>query len=384
MSNNFREHPDESTVLRFLDGELTEREAAELRGHLDGCWQCRRNLGEWQGTIDAFLRLRETVQFPADPPPPNPWMPFDQLYPPPPIPRQVVRWWNLWKFASVAAVIVVAVFAAVVVLRKPAAPPPTPLVSTLPPAFTPPPTVETRPTPIPTPSVQPQIAAASPLHSQVLAAEVLHKLGADLGEPVAIVPSLTHAIVRARALESRRRQTIQDALAKLPGVTFESNEPQTVGNRAPAPAPSVPQTPRPKLFEANLLKQLGSPAAVESFANAILDDSDTIAIRAHAIQTLDTLFPTKTQLSPPDRAIIDGIVSAHRAVLGQHVQSLRGRLQPILDGATGPSADAAAPLSTRAIELDRLLNAAFAGAQVPLTDSELAARIQSLLKDLEQ
>ena len=46
MSNNFREHPDESTVLRFLDGELTEREAAELRGHLDGCWQCRRNLGE--------------------------------------------------------------------------------------------------------------------------------------------------------------------------------------------------------------------------------------------------------------------------------------------------------------------------------------------------
>ncbi|MBL8236375.1 MAG: hypothetical protein JNM66_03090, partial [Bryobacterales bacterium] len=100
--------------------------------------------------------------------------------------------------------------------------------------------------------------------------------------------------------------------------------------------------------------------------------------------TLDTLFPTKTQLSPPDRAIIDGIVAAHRAVLGRHVQSLRARLQPILDGAAGPSADAAAPLSTRAIELDRLLNAAFAGAQIPLTDSELAARIQSLLKDLEQ
>src|SRR6187549_244119 len=109
MSNSFREHPDESIGLRFLDGELTEREAADLRSHLDGCWQCRRNLGEWQGTIDAFLRLRETVQFAADPPPPNPWMPFDQLYPPPAIPRQV-RWWNLWKFASVAAVIALAVF----------------------------------------------------------------------------------------------------------------------------------------------------------------------------------------------------------------------------------------------------------------------------------
>ena len=87
MSNSFREHPDESIGLRFLDGELTEREAAELRSHLDGCWQCRRNLGEWQGLIDAFLRLRETIQFPAGPPPPNPWLPFDQLYPPPANPR---------------------------------------------------------------------------------------------------------------------------------------------------------------------------------------------------------------------------------------------------------------------------------------------------------
>jgi len=197
------------------------------------------------------------------------------------------------------------------------------------------------------------------------------------------VPSPTHAIVRTRALDPRRRQTIQDALAKLPGVAFESSELQTVANSAPALAPAVPQTPRPKLFEANLLKRLGSAAAVESFANAILDDSDTIAIRAHAIETLDTLFPKRTPLSPPDRAIIDGIVSAHRAVLDRHVQSLRARLQPILDGAAGPSPDAAS-LSARAIELDRLLNAAFAGAQVPLTDPELAVRIQSLLNDLEQ
>jgi len=383
MNNNFREHPDESTVLRFLDGELTGREAAELRSHLDGCWQCRRNLGEWQGTIDAFLRLRETVQFAADPPPPNPWMPFDQLYPPPATPKPT-RWWSILKFASVAAVIVVAVFAAVVVLRKPTVPPPIPMASTPVPKLTPPPTLGTIPAPIPPPSAQqPPTAPPSPLHGQVLAAQVLHKLGADLGEPVAIVPSPTHAIVRTRALDPRRRQTIQDALAKLPGVAFESSELQTVANSAPALAPAVPQTPRPKLFEANLLKRLGSAAAVESFANAILDDSDTIAIRAHAIETLDTLFPKRTPLSPPDRAIIDGIVSAHRAVLDRHVQSLRARLQPILDGAAGPSPDAAS-LSARAIELDRLLNAAFAGAQVPLTDPELAVRIQSLLKDLEQ
>jgi hypothetical protein len=382
MNNNFREHPDESTVLRFLDGELTTREATELRSHLDGCWQCRRSLGEWQGTIDAFLRLRETVQF-ADPPPPNPWIPFDELYPPPVIARQV-RWWNLLKFASVAAVIVAAVFAVVFVLRQPTAPPPAPMTATPAPRLTPPPTLGTIPTPIPTPSGQkPQAAPPSPLHNQVLAAEVLHKLGADLGEPVAIVPSLTHAIVRARALDPRRRQTIQDALAKLPGVTFESSEPQTVGNRAPAPAPSLLQAPRPKLFEADLLKRLGSPAALESFANAVLDDSDAIAIRAHAIQTLDTLFPQKTQLSPPDLAIIDGIVSAHRAVLDRHVQSLRGRLLPVLDGPADPSSEIAS-LSARAIELDRLLNAAFAGAQVQLTDPELAARIYSLLKDLEQ
>ena len=390
MNNNFREHPDESAVLRFLDGELSEREATDVRRHLDGCWQCRRNLGEWQGTIDAFLRLRERVSFAADPPPPNPWLPFDQLYPPPAIPRPA-RWWKILKFAAVAGTIAVAVFAAVVVLRKPAAPPTIPMASTPAPAIMPPPNIGTRPVAIPPPPAkQPPVAAASPLHSQVLAAQVLHELGADLGEPVGIVPSPTDAIVRARGIGPRRRQAIQDALAKLPGVAFENSEPQAVGTSAPAPAPSAPQRSRPKLFEANLLKRLGSSAAVEDFANSVLDDSDAIAIRAHAIQSLDTLFPHGSEISAPDRAIIDGIVLAHRAVMGHHVQSLRARLQPILDGPAGPSADAArlsariTEPATRAIELDRLLNAAFAGAQVPLTDPELAARIQSLLTDLDQ
>lgn len=383
MNSNFREHPDESAVLRFLDGELAGREAAELRSHLDGCWQCRRNLGEWQGTIDAFLRLRETVQFPADPPPPNPWLPFDQLYPPPAPPRPL-RWWNFLKFGAVAAAIVLAVMAAVVVLRQSSNPATIPVVPTPAPKVTPPPALGTKPAPIPPPAAQPTAAPSSPLHGQVLAAQVLHQLGADLGEPVGIVPSPTHAIVRARALDPRRRQAIQEALARLPGVVFESSEPRTAGTGAPAPAaPSVPQAPRPRLFEASLLKQLGSSAAVESFANAVLDDSDAIAIRAHAIQTLDSLFSRHARLSPPDRAVVDGIVSAHRAVLGRHLQSLRARLQPILDVPAGPAADAA-PLSTRAIELDRLLNAAFAGAQVSLTDVELAARIQSLLQDLDQ
>ena len=381
MSNNFQEHPDESVAIRFLDGELTEREAAELRSHLDGCWQCRRNLGEWQGTIDAFLRLRESVLFAADPPPPNPWLPLDELYPPRAA-QATARWWNFWKLAAVTAAIALAVFAAAIAFRVPAepkktAPPPPPSVLVLPPTA--------RPTPVSAapPAVQPEEVQPSPLHNQVLAARVLHELDADLGEPVAVVPSATHAIVRAKGLDRRRRQAIQAALEKLPGVAFENSEPGTEARRAAPAAPTVSQAPRPKLFEAELLKRLGSPAAVESFANSVLDDGDAVAMRAHAIQALDSLFPDGAPLSPPDRVIIDTIVSEHRAVLRRHVQSLRARLQPILDGVPGPSADAA-PLSMRAIELDRLLNAAFAGAQVSLTDAELAARIQFLLKELAQ
>jgi anti-sigma factor RsiW len=387
--DNLQTHPDDTVILRFLDGELAERETHALRSHLDGCWQCRRNVGEWQNTIDAFLRLRESVEFTAAPPPPNPWIPFDQLVQD----RQPVAstttslgWWRLWRLAPVAAtaVFVVAVIAGILVFREPTPAAPTRPAARPPAASTPsaplPAAVETKPG-VGVPAAPPPVIDA--LHGQVLAQQILHALGADLGEPVTVAPSATQVLVRAHGLDPARWKTIQDALAHIPGAVFENLATQSAAPVVTSPSVS-PQQSRPKFFEADLLQRLGGPSAVESFANAVLDDSDAIATRAHAMESLAALFPLRAPLSAPDRAIVNQMAADHRTVLRRHVRSLVARLEPVLSASPSSPALEAATLSARAIELDRMLNAAFAGAQIPLTDAELAARIRSLLKDLEQ
>jgi len=423
MDSHFREHPEDSTVLRFLDGELTEHEATTLRSHVDGCWQCRRSLGEWQNTIDAYLRIRDAVEFAAAPPPPNPWLPFDQLIPvdKPAAQRTEARSirfsfrrarrllgavlthnddvssWRLWKFAPFVAGFVVVMIAGVLVFSpapsRPPASEPSPPVSPGPATPGQGTGPETRAIPaVPPPATDHGPSSdrtSSPFHAQVLAAQVLHALGADLGEPVEILHSSTSAIVRATGLGESRRRAIQEALSQIPGVVFENVEAKPAGSppmaAAPAHAPTPMPAPRPKLYEAEILLRLGGPTAMESFANAVLDDSDGAAARAHAIQVLTALFPADTQpLSKPDRAIVDAIAADHKAVMRRHVRSLTARLEPFLKANALPAPQTAATLAARAIELDRLLNAAFAGAQVAYTDNELDARIQFLLKELGQ
>jgi len=377
MTSNSPAHPDESLSLRYLDGELTGREASELRRHLDGCWQCRRNLMESQTTINTYLRLREKVLGAADPPPGIPWLPFDQLSPPPATPPPV-RWWNVWKLAAMSAALVLTLLASVYLARNPVPKPlqPTsPVAVTLPRAAPPRSRPPSPPAPVPVPE-----AALSPLPLQVRAAQILHELGADLGEPVVIVSSATQALVRANGLDPRRRQTIAAALAIQPGIEFQNIDP--VASVPAAASPPTPAQPlRPKLFHAQLLNRLGSPAAVESFANAILDDSDSIAVRAHSLSTLAELFPPDARLTASERAIVNTILATHRATLRRHVQSIRNQLRPFLPAAA-PAENAAG--AAQAGELDRLLNAAFAGAPLALSDPELAARIQTLLQALDE
>ena len=117
MSKKFRGHSDEAVMLSFLDGELSERDANALRSHLGSCWQCRRSLGELQNTIDAFLRFRETIQFAADPPPPKPWAPFDQICPS--SNTVAAEWLRLWKLAAVALAFLAVVLGSVVIFHTP-------------------------------------------------------------------------------------------------------------------------------------------------------------------------------------------------------------------------------------------------------------------------
>jgi hypothetical protein len=66
-------HPEQERLLRYADGEIAGREAAELRDHLAACWECRTQLEELQSTIGECVRYRRALQEGLVEPPPAPW-----------------------------------------------------------------------------------------------------------------------------------------------------------------------------------------------------------------------------------------------------------------------------------------------------------------------
>src|SRR5215831_1490331 len=66
-------HPEDDRLLRYADGELAAGDAAQVRIHLEACWQCRQELTEVQKVVGRCVEYREQMQAHL-PPPPEPWV----------------------------------------------------------------------------------------------------------------------------------------------------------------------------------------------------------------------------------------------------------------------------------------------------------------------
>ena len=60
-------------MLRYADGELPAGKAAQIRGHLEACWQCRAELQAIEGIVGRCVEYREDVLRAHLPAPPKPW-----------------------------------------------------------------------------------------------------------------------------------------------------------------------------------------------------------------------------------------------------------------------------------------------------------------------
>lgn len=55
------EHLTDREILLAVDGECSPRQGAGVRKHLAACWRCRARVGEIEGTISDFVRLRRDL-----------------------------------------------------------------------------------------------------------------------------------------------------------------------------------------------------------------------------------------------------------------------------------------------------------------------------------
>jgi hypothetical protein len=400
----FARHPECEQLLGLMDRDASEI-SAETRRHVEQCWKCQSHVEEMQTAIGEFARHHERVVVPAVPPAPRPWMDlrlamrqWDQANPQVSVGNPIG--WRRLAFpkallpgagstgrviAGGALVACLAVaFVSAIHMEPPRAKSPVkpPLVSKTTVSAAPLPTAipeskNTTPSAsvIRVPATAPVVSAKSFANEEVRVFEALHKFGADLGDPVEVSSNADGKIhVEGIGLAGPREVAIRNALSALPDVSFHTE------SAAPAVNDSVDarvmkfEVSRSS-FETQLLRVAGGAAGLARLANHVLDESDAVLVRAHALRTLTDHFPPArlSQLGDAELASLEEMIASHRDGYSQHASELLSFLAPVRKALGLPTAGIRSMQGDRldaARRMDRILGIIFGVAHSSLTTQE--------------
>jgi hypothetical protein len=251
--------------------------------------------------------------------------------------------------------------------------------------------------PVPTTSAErvvvPDHTASAGDELRVIAA--LHRIGADLGEPIEVTRSKGGGIqVAGSGLDAARKEQLRALLASLPGVTVRFDDAQTIpAGKEDQRRESRSSTAPVSMLQLQLQSYLGSAAALQKFTDGILDVSDGAMARAHALRNLAERFPQSEEqtLSTTDRGLLITLRREHASALKEFAQRMAQLVQPVLaipeqTQRAAPNADSWQDRTRNVLEstrqVDRLLNQMLAGGDSSQarqhTPQELATALASL------
>ena len=230
--------------------------------------------------------------------------------------------------------------------------------------------------------------------------DALHRIGADLGEPVEVSRTKGSGVqVAASGLDAARKEQLRALLAGLPWVTLVSDEPQQTvsGAQEDQRRDRRSSTAPVSLLQLQLQSYLGGSAALQKFTDGILDASDGAMARAHALRNLAERFSQDQEqtLSTAERALLLTLRREHASALKELVRQMVQLVQPVLPMPEKPQQPVARAdswqESTRDVlestrQVDRLLNQMLAGGDSEQarqhTPQELASALAALQAQL--
>jgi anti-sigma factor RsiW len=169
----------------------------------------------------------------------------------------------------------------------------------------------------------------------------LHRIGADLGEPVEIRQSGDHLLVIGTGLKVARQEQLRGALSQISGVEVrfdeaKANPRSTSASPARGAAITAPMQPQ-------LQALLGGRESAEDFTNRALDASDMMMAHLHALRALARAFPPDIErpLAPGDQDALRSLRNDHSSALSKGVADLQQILKPVI--AEAPVSNAAEP-----------------------------------------
>jgi hypothetical protein len=397
-------HPAIEDLLQFLDQGRSTRSSRMVERHVSGCWKCRSRVEEIEATIRDFARYHEKILLPSLPAAARPWpdlrlalRQFDDVNP------ELGAWTRMANSLrgpggpakrrivaglAVACAGLALTLSARVWLRPAATPSPAVRGPVEQPA--PPPSKE-KPTAVASmrrlsPGTTPPGSATT---LELLAFAALHRAGADLGDPVEVIADTGGGVrVRAIGLTPERQESLREALAATPQVQIDFGQPGPAVPSRVSGAGGVTVAAGRSPFQVQVQRILGGGVTWEQYGNRVLDESDAVLARAHALGTLADHFPAvcRARFDDTERALIEEIEHSHRQVLREHASALYILLVPVRDGlSSSPATVVPAGMSVldAARRLDRVVSILFGVAPTDQSPADVAAELRQAMAELK-
>ena len=160
----------------------------------------------------------------------------------------------------------------------------------------------------------------------------LHRVGADLGDPIEVSRAGGDILVAGVGIAPQRQQEIHDALGAQKHVVVRFSEP------APArPEPEREATQDIQQFQAQMAEQIGGRVDFLQLAAQVLDLSEPMMARAYALRRLAERIPTEVEaeLSAQDRQLLKSLQQEHIDALRRQTAEIDRLLRPALESVSG-------------------------------------------------
>lgn len=350
MSSFDTMHPSQDDLLRYCDGELDERLAEEVRGHLEVCWQCRAELDDLQAAVKRCVQYGTAFMDRVVPPPTKPWADLRQLSANAERPSnlnhlarallfEVKRRITVWRLvAAMGTAVAVGLLLFVLAPNNNVPTSPTGGDSSHPVASVPPqekpkaatgqlPPARERPL-SPRPRGPVALAARDLLDVFV----ILHQMNADLDEFVEVRRSGNRVVVHAIVRTAERRAALEQALKQLQRTEAKIDVGEATGGTA-AQAPFLggfPKTaPRPP----------GETGLGPDDRATVARAARVISIRTRAVERLAMTFPPEieSRLSATGQLELRRIVADHLRAVGSSHEEIASVLMKFATRSDSPS-----------------------------------------------
>src|SRR5579863_1202737 len=333
-------HLSNDELLLYLDGELDNAKTESARRHLDSCWTCRMQAASIQSAILEYTRERERCAMVE---PPSPWKDlsgdFSRVHDSVPSASllQRIRTGAFFRNGRIAIFAVVTTAMAAIGWFTLAHEPERPrgvgetvrALAGEPRIIPSSPSADLAPAPAPihAPHTAPQPFG---VHEELAVVAELHRLKADLGEPIDLERTKDGRLVmNASGLDTKRTQGIRHAFARFPELIIHFSEPKAVEG-ASAVGSSVPMTRRSVAFESELLRYMGGRESMQQLANGALDASDHVTMYAHALANLDHRFAaSQSVMDSEDLVLLSQIRAEYLDGASGTLKSLQSMMEPL-------------------------------------------------------